>query len=127
MRGKPDVAIDVIVTRHGPIVYRDSADSAGGHAYALRWTALEPGGLDFGFPLLGANEKLGRIRRAPRRHIAGPGQNTIYADVDGNIGFTIPAHIPIRANGNGALPVPGDTDEFEWQGYIPFEELPRAS
>src|SRR6202046_2755481 len=59
------------------------------------------------------------------RHIAGPGQNTIYADVDGNIGFTMPARIPIRASGNGALPVAGDTDEFDWKGYIPFEELPR--
>jgi penicillin amidase len=45
--------------------------------------------------------------------------------VEGNIGFTIPARIPIRASGNGALPVPGDTDEFDWKGYIPFEELPR--
>ena len=60
------------------------------------------------------------------RHIAGPGQNTIYADVDGNIGYTIPARIPVRASGNGALPVPGDTDAYEWTGYIPFEELPRV-
>ena len=123
--GKPDVELDVTVTRHGAVVYRDSADSAGGHAYALRWTALEPGGLDFGFPLLGRANNWDEFVEVTR-HIAGPGQNTIYADVDGNIGFTIPARIPIRANGNGALPVPGDTDEFEWQRYIPFEDLPRV-
>jgi penicillin G amidase len=123
--GKPDVELDVTVTRHGAVVYRDSADSAGGHAYALRWTALEPGGLDFGFPLLGRANNWDEFVEVTR-HIAGPGQNTIYADVDGNIGFTIPARIPIRANGNGTLPVPGDTDEFEWQGYIPFEDLPRV-
>jgi penicillin amidase len=125
VRGKPDVAIAVISTRHGPIVYRDS-NAPSAIQYALRWTALEPGGLDFGFPLLGQAKNWDEFLAATQR-IAGPGQNTIYADVDGNIGFTMPAHIPIRANGNGALPVPGDTDEFEWKGYIPFDELPRAA
>jgi penicillin G amidase len=124
VRGKPDVILDVVVTRHGPIVDRDPV-SEGGRAYALRWTALEPGGLDFGVPLLGRAQNWGDFVETTR-HIAGPGQNTIYADVDGNIGFTIPARIPIRASGNGALPVPGDTDAYEWKSYIPFEELPRA-
>jgi penicillin G amidase len=123
VRGKADVELDVTVTRHGPIVYREP-ESEGGHAYALRWSALEPGGLDFGFPLLGRASNWNEFIELTR-HIAGPGQNTIYADVDGNIGFTIPARIPIRASGNGALPVTGDTDEFDWKAYIPFEELPR--
>ncbi len=123
VRGKPDVALDVVVTRHGPIVRRDAPDE-GGNAYALRWTALEPGGLDFGFPLLGRAKNWDEFVEATR-HIAGPGQNTIYADVDGNIGFTIPARIPIRTKGDGSLPVPGERNEFEWKGYIPFEELPR--
>ncbi|HXN20223.1 MAG TPA: penicillin acylase family protein [Candidatus Binatus sp.] len=124
VRGKRDRAIAVVSTRHGPIVYGDS-NSPSAVRYALRWTALEPGGLDFGFPLLGQAQNWHEFLAATQR-IAGPAQNTIYADVDGNIGFTIPAHIPIRANGNGALPVPGDTDQFEWTSYIPFEELPRA-
>jgi len=124
VRGKPDVQLDVVVTRHGPIVHRDAAEQ-GGRAYALRWTALEPGGLDFGFPLLGEAPDWNSFIETTR-HIAGPAQNTIYADVDGNIGFTIPARIQLRANGDGALPVPGDTDLYEWKGYIPFEELPRV-
>jgi penicillin G amidase len=124
VRGQLDRAITVLSTRHGPIVYRDS-NSPSAVRYALRWTALEPGGLDFGFPLLGQAQNWDEFLAATQR-IAGPAQNTIYADVDGNIGFTIPARIPIRANGNGALPVPGDTDQFEWAAYIPFEELPRA-
>ena len=124
VRGKPSVEMDVVVTRHGPIVQRDAAEG-GGRAYALRWTALEPGGLDFGFPLLGEARDWNSFIETTR-HIAGPGQNAIYADVDGNIGFTIPARIPVRAGGDGALPVPGDTDLYEWKGYIPFEELPRV-
>ena len=124
VKGVKDVSLDVVVTRHGPIVYRDPAKE-GGKAYSLRWTALEPGGLDFGFPLLGRARNWSEFIETTR-HIAGPGQNTIYADVDGNIGFTIPAKIPIRANKNGSLPVPGDTDANEWTGYIPFEDLPRV-
>src|SRR5277367_755446 len=124
VRGKPSVELDVVVTRHGPIVHRDAAEG-GGRAYELRWTALEPGGLDFGFPLLGEARDWNSFIETTR-HIAGPGQNVIYADVDGNIGFTIPARIPVRAGGDGALPVPGDTDLYEWKGYIPFEELPRV-
>ena len=124
VRSKPDVTFDVTVTRHGPVVHRDTRNE-GGRGYALRWTATEPGGLDFGFPLLGGAKNWDEFVEVTR-HIAGPGQNTIYADADGNIGFTIPARIPIRANGNGALPVPGDTDDFEWKGYIPFDELPRV-
>jgi penicillin amidase len=124
VRGQADERLVVIVTRHGPIIHRDP-ESEGGHAYALRWTALEPGGLDFGFPLYGRAQNWKEFLEVTR-HIAGPGQNSIYADVDGNIGFTIPARIPIRSHGNGALPVSGDTDEHEWTGYIPFEDLPRA-
>jgi penicillin G amidase len=124
VRGTADVGLDVVVTRHGPVVHREPA-SEGGAAYALRWTALEPGGLDFGFPLLGRARNWDEFVETTR-HIAGPGQNVVYADLKGNIGFTIPAKIPIRAKGNGALPVAGYTDEFEWKGYIPFEELPRV-
>jgi penicillin amidase len=124
VRNAPDVELDVLVTRHGPVVSRSPAGD-GTRAYALRWTALEPGGLDFGFPILGRAKNWAEFIEISR-HVAGPGQNTIYADVDGNIGFTIPARIPIRAKGDGVLPVPGDTDEFEWKGSIPFEDLPRA-
>lgn len=124
VRGGPDVSFDVTVTRHGPIIHRETA-SEGGRSYALRWTALDPGGLDFGVPMLGKAKNWDEFVDVTR-HVAGPGQNTIYADVEGNIGFTIPARIPIRASETGSLPLAGDTDEFEWKGYIPFEDLPRV-
>jgi penicillin amidase len=46
--------------------------------------------------------------------------------VEGNIGYQMPGNIPIRKYGDGRLPVPGWTDEYEWSGYIPFEELPHV-
>jgi penicillin amidase len=124
VKREQDVNLDVSITRHGPIVERESSTSDG-HAYALRWTATEPGGLDFSYPLLGSaknwNEFLGVMKK-----IAGPGQNGIYADVDGNVGYIMAARIPIRKSGNGALPVDGSTDDAEWAGYIPFDELPQV-
>ena len=56
----------------------------------------------------------------------GPGQNAVYADVEGNIGYVMAARVPIRKKGHGEVPVPGDTDDYEWTGYIPFDQLPQA-
>lgn len=52
-------------------------------------------------------------------------QNFAYADVDGNIGLNTGGGIPVR-KGTGLLPRKGDTDEFEWKGYVPFELLPSS-
>ncbi len=120
VKGHPDEVFDVVVTRHGPVVQR-----AGGRAYALRWTATEPGGLSGSYAMVGTARNWEEFRSA-LRGVPGPAQNAVYADVEGNIGFIVAARIPIRKKGNGSVPVPGDTDEYEWTGYIPFDELPQV-
>ena len=45
--------------------------------------------------------------------------------MDGNIGYVMAARVPVRKKGFGEIPVPGDTDEYEWTGYIPFDQLPQ--
>ena len=120
VKGRSDESLDVVETRHGPVIRRE-----GGRAYALRWTATEPGGLDSGIILLCRAKSWNEFRDALRR-VPGPAQNTVYADVDGNIGFIVPARIPIRRTGDGSVPLPGDTDEYEWTGYIPFDQLPQV-
>ena len=120
VKGHADEVFDVVVTRHGPIVQR-----AGGRAYALRWTALEPGGLSGTYALVGAARNWQEFREA-LRGVRGPAQNAVYADVDGNIGFIVAARIPIRKKGDGSVPLPGDADDYEWTGYIPFHELPQV-
>jgi penicillin amidase len=54
-----------------------------------------------------------------------PSLNTVYADAEGNIGYSQIGRVPMRSKGNGRLPVPGWTGEYEWDGFIPFDELPH--
>lgn len=115
-----DEHFPVVITRHGPVMRRE-----GDTGYALRWTATEPGGL------ANTYNRLGRVRnwkefREIMRNVWGPAQNAVYADVEGNIGYVMAARVPIRKKGHGEVPVPGDTGEYEWKGYIPFEQLPQA-
>jgi penicillin amidase len=120
VKGEPDEHFKVTVTRHGPVVLRE-----GDKAYALRWTATEPGGLANSYTWLGKARNWKEFRETLKR-VWGPGQNAIYADVDGNIGYIMAARVPLRKKGHGEMPVPGDTDDYEWTGYIPFDQLPQA-
>ena len=56
----------------------------------------------------------------------GPGQNFVYADVDGNIGYQAAGKLPIRKNYYGDVPVDGSSGDYEWDGFIPFDQLPHA-
>jgi len=120
VKGAADEHLKVFVTRHGPIVRRE-----GDKAYSLRWTATEPGGLANTYNWLGKARNWEEFRNVMKR-VWGPGQNAVYADVDGNIGYVMAARVPIRKKGHGEIPEPGDTDDYEWTGYIPFEQLPQA-
>ena len=120
MKGRAPHELEVYVTRHGPVVHREK-----NRAYALRWTVSEPGMLSLANPLLGQAKNWDEFLET-MRGISGPAQNIVYADVDGNIGYTVGARVPLRKKGDGGLPVPGDTDDYEWTGTIPFEEMPRA-
>jgi penicillin amidase len=123
VRGKRDYRFTVKVTRHGPIVAHP-----GGRDLALRWTALEPHALSALFNgvskiILAQNWEL---FTAALRDYTGPMQNFVYADLDGNIGYYAAAWVPIRKQGTGAVPMPGSTDDYDWTGYIPFEDLPHS-
>lgn len=120
VKGQADEHLQVVITRHGPIVHREA-----GKAYALRWTATEPGALANSYNMLGSARNWGEFCNTMKQ-VWGPGQNAVYADVDGNIGYIMAARVPVRKKGRGELPVPGDTDDYEWTGYIPFGQLPQA-
>jgi penicillin amidase len=128
------VVVDVRESRHGPIL--ESAVVGDMHVeyiplpstetYALRWTGFECGirpSLVLDAARAGSFEEF-------RNAVLGvecPGQNFVYADVDGTIGYQCTGRFPLRRGGDGAAPVPGWTAEHEWDGWIPFDELPWAS
>lgn len=118
------VTLTVRVTRHGPII-SDVTDGTG-ETLAFRWTVL-----DEDDATIRAFLNINRARNwteftAALRDFKAPMQNFVYADVAGNIGYYAPGALPIRRNGDGRVPVPGWIDEYEWVGYVPFEELPHV-
>jgi penicillin amidase len=132
--GDENVNLPVRITQFGPIIsdaYGDLADfdqTSGldlpaNYAIALRWTALDPGLTLQSIFKINRAQNFDEFREAARDFVA-PSQNLLYADVDGNIGYQMPGHIPLRNQTDGKYPTPGWTDEYAWQGFIPFEELP---
>jgi penicillin amidase len=120
VKNAPDEHFKVVLTRHGPIVHEES-----GKSYALKWTALEPGGLGNTYSWVSKAHNWHEFREIMKR-VWGPAQNAVYADVDGNIGYVMAARVPVRKKGHGEVPVPGDSDDYEWTGYLPFGQLPQA-
>jgi penicillin amidase len=120
VRGGRDYSFTVMTTRHGPVISHEGA-----RELALRWTALEPGGLRFPFLKINQAQNWQEFTAALRDY-AGPMQNFVYADVDGNIGFYAAGWVPIRNQGDGTVPSSGSSEDHDWIGHIPFESLPHA-
>ena len=129
--GAPDVELTVRMSRHGPVI-SDALQTAAtppGQVLALAWTALAEDDSSFA-----ALFRIPRARNWPEFLAAAsllqaPQQNLSYADVDGNIGFVAPGRVPVRRPENrlrGLAPAPGWDERYDWTGFIPFDELPRA-
>ncbi len=125
VKGGGEVRLVVRETVYGPVI-SDVVDAPGASPLAVRWVSLEAvdGTLE-AFLKINQAGSWGEFREALKGYLA-PSQNFVYADVDGNIGYIAPGKIPIRRPGHsGAYPVPG-TGAWDWQGFIPFDELPQA-
>jgi penicillin amidase len=127
------VVVDVRQTRHGPIIETAVVGDMQTEyialpetdTYALRWTGLEFG-IRPSLVLDAANATSFDEFRQAVWGVACPGQNFVYADVDGTIGYQCTGSYPVRRAGDGTGPVPGWTDDHEWDGWIAFDELPWA-
>jgi len=119
VKGKSDVTVNVQITRHGPIISELIPGET--RPVALRWTLYD--GLHMPFFDIDTAQNWEEFRKAFSQ-LDAPGQNVVYADVDGNIGYQTTGHIPIRASGDGSLPVSGADNAHEWTSYIPFDKLP---
>ncbi len=121
VKGKPDEVVEVSLTRHGPIITELIPGET--RKLALRWTLYD--GTHAPFFDVDSAQNWEQFRRAFSA-LDAPGQNVVFADVDGNIGYQATGKIPIRASGDGSLPENGSDNSHEWTGYIPFDKLPSV-
>ncbi len=113
----------VMVTRHGPVI--SNVVNTSEHKISVNSMALRP---------CPAIEGWYRLNRAggwddfveAMRLIEAPQLNVTYADIENNIGFWVTGLVPKRAEGNGTVPVPGWSGEYEWVDVVPFEEMPHV-
>jgi penicillin amidase len=131
--GEP-VTLDVRSTRHGPVISGTFLEEGElddtraiplpeDYVVALSWTALSPSTLVEAIIGLNTAENYDDFRATTSKwDIAA--QNVVYADVEGNIAYQSTGEVPVRAGGDGRYPVPGWTTEYDWVGYVPFEEMP---
>ena len=125
VKDRPDVVITVRTTRHGPLV-TDALTQPPPLPMALAAAALAPGDRT-----VQAMWKLNRATGwdefvAAMADFHAPQQNVAMAAIDGTIGIYSPGRVPIRRQGDGTVPRPGWTGEFDWTGWIPFDQLPHA-
>jgi penicillin amidase len=120
VKGQNPVEVVNWVTRHGPIIAADEKQRL-----ALRWAAAEPGVVQFPILDIDRAENWQQFTAALSR-FPGPGSNFVYADVDGNIGYHAAGFLPKRNGWLGDVPLDGSTSGHEWDGFIPFDQLPST-
>lgn len=114
---------EVRLTRHGPVI--GAFAPGAGETIAIQSYALRPAQALAGF--LAIDRARGWDDFVNAVHlISSPPLNIVYADIDGNIGYWAAGTHPVRAKGQGLVPAPGWTGEYEWAGEVPFEEMPHA-
>jgi penicillin G amidase len=122
-RDTPDL-LEVRSTHHGPIVNEAlGADEA--EPLALRWLTLDRSAFFPGMYELDEIESGPELVRRLEGHTS-PASNLIWADRHGSIGYKLIGLLPLRRGGCPDLPKPGWMGEFEWEGTIPYDELPEV-
>jgi penicillin amidase len=122
-RSEP-VPLEFEYTTHGPVIAIDRDRHL---AYLLRWTGTEPGAApELAALAIDRARSSSEFREALRRWKMPPAE-FVYADVDGLIGRQVAALTPTRSAGGGVMPVPGETRQYEWRGWVALDQLEHAS
>ena len=122
VKGAPSQKVTLKFTAHGPVLWEDAAHH---RALSLRWVGSEAGTAGYLASLSVDRAQNWKEFLAALERWKLPPENMVYADIDGNIGEQSAGLTPIR-NWTGLLPVPGNTDKYEWSGFVPLDALPRT-
>ena len=142
--GGQDVTTTVRETVHGPLLSDvipsvaqagktariDGKADTTSYAVSLAWTGLLPGHTADAIFKINTAQNFAQFRAAAR-DFAVPAQNLLYADTQGHIGYQAPGQVPIRASSTtgappGYWPAPGWDPQYDWKGFVPFEQMPTA-
>lgn len=122
VKGAADVFVEHKYTRHGPVTFVDAKRNKG---YAVHAAWMEPGGAPYMASLRINGAKTWEEFREACSYSHIPGENMIWADKEGNIGWQTVGIAPIRKNWDGLVPIPGD-GRYEWDGFLPIKSLPNV-
>ena len=122
VKGQAPHRAELKYTRHGPVVHEDLENHV---AYAVRAAWLEPGGAPYLASLRMDQAKTWAEFVEACSYSNIPGENMVWADRDGNIGWQAVGIAPVRRNWSGLVPVPGD-GRYEWDGYLPIQAKPST-
>jgi penicillin amidase len=143
VRASKDVTLDLLTTQHGqfetPIISTITTGTSSSPArvrpdqrpLALAWTIYDPANVTS--PLLSINSATNSASLTSAFSAwGGPAQNMVYADDQGHIGYHAIGKIPIRGNETSphalaGAPVNGLDPNYQWAGYIPFDQLPQIA
>ena len=121
IKGGEDYEIELYYSIHGPVTLIDENRN---RAYAVRCGWLEVGGSPYLASLRMNQSNSWEEFREACNYSNIPGENMIWADKDGNIGWQAVGIAPIRNTHSGMVPVMGD-GRYEWDGYLPIIEKPN--
>jgi penicillin amidase len=131
--GTEERRVRVRSTRHGPVisdaVKTAEAAAPAGHVLVLAWAALSEDNtaMRAGFAMNRARNYDEFVKAL--RDLTAPAISVVFADRAGRVGFVMPGAVPVRHADNAAMgrvPVPGWDAKYDWQGFVPFDQLPAV-
>ncbi len=131
VKDSADYTFEIRKTHRGPIVsdvhlynLLFPKDGKVKPTLSMRWTGLEFSDEIYAGLAINYSKNWDDFKEA-LRHFTVPGQNFIYADDKGNIGYICAAKLPIRNTASPTLVYDGSTDVNDWKGFVPYEEMPK--
>ncbi len=130
VKGGKNVFFDIKKTARGPIIsgihpltklFKTDLEE---ETLSLRWTGMDFSDELYAALLLNKAANWNQFTEALRYYTV-PGQNFVYADAAGNIGYVCAAKIPIRANNSPSFVFDGTSDAYDWKGYVPYDQMPK--
>ncbi|MCC3859824.1 penicillin acylase family protein [Pseudemcibacter aquimaris] len=123
VRGQGDVTATLKYSIHGPVIHEDTENNI---AYGLRAAWLDIGATPYLASLRMDQAETFEEFRDACSFSGLPGENMVWADKMGNIGWQSVGLTPVRFGWDGSLPIPGN-GEYEWSGYVPIKQMPHVT